>query len=257
MLILADESRVRGALMCGSKPMSKSDLAAVLGTDTETISAVLDCMIDLDVIEYDNGLYYFKNYCNWAENDKYQDVKNKRNARQRKFAKKTSLMTKAVLEGNEPLIAYLSQKNTDPYNIPEDLSGYTKTDVKPADKKEKPDKDVKQASVEAVELAEQLAAGILSHSPDFRTLTNGKKAKTLLKYAKAFDLMITRDNRNIEEIKKVIVFATGDTKKRNGFCWAPYILSADKLREKYDSLILNLKSEVPTTTNGVRRPAGI
>jgi SOS-response transcriptional repressor LexA len=78
-------------------------------------------------------------------------------------------------------------------------------------------------------------------------LKNNPKAKepNFQKWAKAFDLMIKRDNRELEEIKELIKFS-----QQHNF-WFKNILSADSFREKYDRLLLEknggqaIKNEIP------------
>ena len=66
---------------------------------------------------------------------------------------------------------------------------------------------------------------------------NNKEAKepNMQKWSKTFDLMIRLDNRDIEGIKKAIIFS-----QKNEF-WYKNILSPDKLRKHYDTLVLQMK----------------
>lgn len=65
---------------------------------------------------------------------------------------------------------------------------------------------------------------------------NNQKAKepNFQKWAKQFDYILRIDKRDIEEVKKVIVWCQDD-----GF-WFKNILSPDKLRKHYDRLILQM-----------------
>jgi len=72
------------------------------------------------------------------------------------------------------------------------------------------------------------------------------KPPNLQSWAKDIDLMIRRDHRAPERIRQVMEWAQHDTIPRgNGFCWANNILSASKLREKFDRLELDMGTSVP------------
>lgn len=71
-------------------------------------------------------------------------------------------------------------------------------------------------------------------------LTNNAKAKTpqdLTKWALDIDKMIRIDKRTPEEIKAIIKFSQGDS------FWCANILSAGKLREKFDQLYLKAREK--------------
>ena len=82
---------------------------------------------------------------------------------------------------------------------------------------------------------------------------NNPKAKepNLQTWAKTFDLMIRRDKHKPKEIAKVI-----DWCQKDNF-WFKNILSANKLREQYDQLILKMQDKPLSTKSGlesVQRP---
>lgn len=78
----------------------------------------------------------------------------------------------------------------------------------------------------------RLANFLLSHIKK-----NNPKAKepNLQTWSKQFDLLLKKDARDLEEIKSVIVFC------QNNSFWKSNILSAKKLRDKYDTLYLQMK----------------
>jgi hypothetical protein len=92
---------------------------------------------------------------------------------------------------------------------------------------------------------DKAAKTFLSDSDEYRLSTflwayikrNNDKAKepNLQRWSKQFDLILRLDNREIEDIKKVIVFS-----QKNEF-WYKNILSPDKLRKHYEKLILQMK----------------
>lgn len=67
------------------------------------------------------------------------------------------------------------------------------------------------------------------------------KKPNLQSWSKHIDYMIRLDNRNVEDIKRVIKWCQNDE------FWKPNILSTKKLREKYDALYMkmgNVKGQV-------------
>lgn len=86
---------------------------------------------------------------------------------------------------------------------------------------------------EHMELAEQLKFRILDHKPNF------KYPNSLDQWANTVRLMIEQDNRTCEEVTAVI-----DWCQRDNF-WQNNILSADKLREKFDQLQAKMTAVLP------------
>jgi hypothetical protein len=88
-------------------------------------------------------------------------------------------------------------------------------------------------------LAEFLLAEIKKNKEDFRG------PETLNNWSREFRLMIERDGRKPRRIAEVIRWVQADNRPRGngrGFCWAPNILSAGKLREKFDQVEMQMKS---------------
>jgi phage replication O-like protein O len=85
----------------------------------------------------------------------------------------------------------------------------------------------------AFELASFLLEQIRRNKPDF-------KEPNLQAWAKDFELMIRRDKRDPERIRKVIAWAQSD------LFWHSNILSPKKLREKFDQLEMKMKGKDPT-----------
>lgn len=105
-----------------------------------------------------------------------------------------------------------------------------------------------QGSIE-FELAAFLLDQIRKNKPDFKT-------PNLQSWGKDFDLMIQRDKREPDRIKKVISWAQADS------FWSCNILSAGKLREKYDHLEMKMGKSSPAKnpppgngTEGKENPA--
>ena len=79
-------------------------------------------------------------------------------------------------------------------------------------------------------LAEYLFNHILKNNPKHKPVN-------IQSWAKSIDLMLRVDNREVEEIKQVIRWCQQDE------FWRTNILSASKLREQYDALILKMNNK--------------
>ncbi|WP_312560896.1 hypothetical protein [Anaerospora sp.] len=87
---------------------------------------------------------------------------------------------------------------------------------------------------EHMRLAEQLKFRILEHKKNF------KYPSSLDQWANTIRLMIEQDNRSVREIETVIDWCQKDV------FWQSNILSADKLREKFDQLQGKMQSIQPS-----------
>lgn len=105
---------------------------------------------------------------------------------------------------------------------------------------EKESESAKPPPPAAWALAERLRAGILGHKPD------AKLPSKLDAWANTFRLMIERDGRTPDRIAAVIDWTTGEP------FWQPNVLSADKLRDKFDVLEgqMRRRAQAPTTKPG-------
>lgn len=109
-----------------------------------------------------------------------------------------------------------------------------KTDINKTDKEKDLSKDKSKKSTPSTmsepsaRLASFLLEKIKEHSPNF-------KQPNLESWAQEIDRMIRLDKRSEDEIKKVIAWSTTDT------FWYKNILSATKLRQKFDTLYLQMK----------------
>ncbi|PSL96318.1 hypothetical protein C6C12_19230 [Clostridium botulinum] len=79
-------------------------------------------------------------------------------------------------------------------------------------------------------LAEYLYKHILKNNPK-------TKEPNLQNWAKIFDYILRIDKRELEEVKRIIVFC-----QEHAF-WYKNILSPDKLRKQYDRLVLEMNGE--------------
>lgn len=99
------------------------------------------------------------------------------------------------------------------------------------DKNDKNDKNI--YSSEIIRMAEKLKSLILENNPGART------PKDLTKWQSEFDKMKRLDKRTDEQIYAVMEFSQTDP------FWKSNILSAKKLREKFDTLILQKDRNKP------------
>jgi len=90
------------------------------------------------------------------------------------------------------------------------------------------------SEVSSFQLAHFLFEAIRKNKPDIKT-------PNLQGWAKTFDLMIRRDHRTPERIRQVITWMQNDNTPRGTFPgWAGVVLSAAKLREKFDQLEIQM-----------------
>jgi len=100
----------------------------------------------------------------------------------------------------------------------------------------KPDKELSLSEVSDCPSAE--AADLVDFFLSLQKENNPKfKDPNKTKWAKTFDLMIRRDNRTPEEIKEIATWASKDP------FWSGNVLSPDKLRQKFDQLVMRRKNE--------------
>jgi hypothetical protein len=102
----------------------------------------------------------------------------------------------------------------------------------------KKNKEVKKYSIDSIEfrLAKQLLTNIVSVYPGF-------KIKNFNEWVFHIDKAIHKDNRSSEEIKQVI-----DWCQQHHF-WRSRIISTEKLRQHFDQLILQMRSECEELPN--------
>ena len=98
--------------------------------------------------------------------------------------------------------------------------------------------------------------GFLLDNPDAVDDSTRREESTIQRWAKDFNRLMGIDNRPVEEIKEVIAFA-----QTNSF-WRSTILSANKLREKYTTLLLQTRtpsnnSKESKTTKGAILPCEV
>jgi len=154
----------------------------------------------------------------------------------------TKVVKFLTLLKNENMIAFFSDKKKTAitivnYSLYQDANDTetsqkrhrndTETSLKHTNKNEKNEKNEKNISSSLyMTMAEKLQALIKENNPGAKTPTD------LLKWAEEFEKMERIDKRSPEQIYTVMEFSQKDA------FWKANILSAKKLREKYDTLLL-------------------
>lgn len=122
-----------------------------------------------------------------------------------------------------------------PAAIPHDTESLNQEnqDIKPSS----PPKPKKTVSPEACRLSEKLADMILSNFPNNRTVSNGKRDGSFLKWAVDIDKLIRIDGQASEEVEQVIEWCQSDS------FWKANILSGSTLRKQWDKLTAKMANE--------------
>lgn len=113
-------------------------------------------------------------------------------------------------------------------------STYEGTSSSPNRRRKKKEGTTKGRSLEpppeAIELATSLFESIRARQPDNKSVQSCNRDKTIALWANAFRLAHNQDGRSWEDLKEVLAWS-----QRDPF-WQANILSAAKLREKFDQL---------------------
>lgn len=120
----------------------------------------------------------------------------------------------------------------------------------PAKEKVREDKsEGKNIRPDALRLSEILADRIASNNLSNRSIQTGQRETSIKRWALDIEKMLRIDTRDQAEIEAVIEWAQNDD------FWRSNILSGAKLREKYDTLRLQMQSKVTKTETPVFDPA--
>lgn len=101
---------------------------------------------------------------------------------------------------------------------------------------------------EAYELADQLGQLIAKTHPKHRVIAPAVWGKNRTRWAKVFELMSRIDQRPWTEMSKLL-----DWTKSHAF-WSPNVLSAEKFRKHYDTLIWQRTNPRPEERTGNHKP---
>ncbi len=212
LLTLAGKCNATGYIFLSeSIPYSDEMLSTVFRMDVNIVRMGLQTFERFNMIELsdDNVIKIL----NW---DKHQNIEGLDKIRQQTRNRVSNYRKnqKLLSEGNATCNVTVTECNA--IDIEEDID------------KEKDIETIKKYSSESVPfiLAQKLKEYILSNNP------NAKVPEDLQKWSKDIDLMIQRDKRTPDQIQQVIEFSQKDS------FWKANILSAGKLRDKFDTLWL-------------------
>lgn len=212
LLTLAGKCNATGYIFLSeSIPYSDDMLSTVFRMDVNIVRMGLQTFERFNMIELsDNNVIKILNW------DKHQNIEGLDKIRQQTRNRVSNYRKnqKLLSEGNVTCNVTVTECNA--IDIEEDID------------KEKDIETFKKYSSESVPfiLAQKLKEYILSNNP------NAKVPEDLQKWSKDIDLMIKRDKRTPNQIEQVIEFSQKDS------FWKANILSAGKLRDKFDTLWL-------------------
>lgn len=212
LLTLAGKCNATGYIFLSeSIPYSDDMLSTVFRMDVNIVRMGLQTFERFNMIELsDNNVIKILNW------DKHQNIEGLDKIRQQTRNRVSNYRKnqKLLNEGNATCNVTVTECNA--IDIEEDID------------KEKDIKTLKKYPSESVPfiLAQKLKEYILSNNP------NAKVPEDLQKWSKDIDLMIQKDKRTSDQIEQVIEFSQKDS------FWKANILSAGKLRDKFDTLWL-------------------
>lgn len=102
--------------------------------------------------------------------------------------------------------------------------------------KEKKEKNITYTS-DVIGLSELLATLILENNPNNLFLNNGKRQETIIRWCADIEKLIRNDKQDVLKIEQVIRWCQSDS------FWKANILSAKKLREKWNTLTVKMQSK--------------
>lgn len=212
--------------ICGIYEIPLKRVAYDTGIDNDMIQKILLRFESHDKIIYRNGWIYIKNF-----------VKNQ-------------VQNPSVLAGVQRAFNEIPQNIKDSLGTDCDsLVHLTKLNLTKL--------NLKEESPEASRLSKLLLEEILKNNPNSRLhhLSEKEKENIILKWGKDIDLILKKDRQSPSIVEEVIRFCHGDS------FWRANILSGKKLREKWDTLILQkdrilsrnkVISEEPVDSSGRR-----
>lgn len=223
LMALAKESPSEGRLLLSEDlPITVEDIADEAAIDTEEVEQAIERFKEQNMIHEEDGVYVLTN---WDDRQFVSDTSTERVRKYRQRKKETLLKRSGNDEVTPP------DTDTDTETDTEKDKRSCPNSANPDDNSspnEKP-KPSKKFSEEHIQLAEHLKNRILANKPDARV------PESLDSWADTFRLMVERDGRSCQQIAAVI-----DWCQNNDF-WRANILSASKLREKFDQLELQMQ----------------
>lgn len=237
-------------------------LADVMGWEGEP-AALCDALVQAGFLEVAEGSYLIHDWYDYAGRlieRRQQNAERMRNARaakprgdadtrsshvQRTFTARAgaTVPNRTVPESNDPSGFVAAAPSPDGPALSLVASGAEDAPGEPV-KETKPDKSVPKPRAmfggesDAMQLAVAFADGLRRNKPDV------KLPRDLQPWAREFDLMLRVDRRPREKIEAVIAYALAST------FWRRVVLSASKLREKFDTLDLQRMEDATDGKHG-------
>jgi predicted phage replisome organizer len=223
LMAIAKESPSEGRLLLSEDlPITVDDIADEAAVDVEEVEQAIERFKEQNMIHEEDGVYVLTN---WDDRQFVSDTSTERVRKYRQRKKETLLKR----SGNDEVTPPDTETETDT-ETEKDIrlcpNSASSDDDCPPDEKQKPSKKYGE---EHMQLAEHLKSQILANKPDARVPDN------LDSWADTFRLMVERDGRSCQQIAAVIDWCQSDD------FWMANILSANKLREKFDQLELQMQ----------------
>jgi hypothetical protein len=148
---------------------------------------------------------------------------------------------RVVTEISSPCDANVIYNNTNNNNtiVPANYDADSTFIKKENNKKEKDTVTTdKKKSVcdDAINLTGIFASNVLKFKPDFRELQNGHSERTMTRWSKEIDLLISKDKVSPERIKEALNYLREAKDSKEKFHWGRVVLSGGTLREKFDKI---------------------
>lgn len=134
LLTLAGQCMQEGKLMMSeNSPMTIQDFATIMNKSNKKMENILNKLIHLEMIIYEENTYIIKNWYKYQSIDKYEKVLEQNRARQKKFRdkkKEESNVSKTLSNAKEEIRKEIKEKNRLDENIKagENGSGFQSID---------------------------------------------------------------------------------------------------------------------------------
>jgi ribosomal protein S21 len=209
-------------LLSEDLPITVEDIADEAAVDTEEVEQAIERFKEQNMIHEEDGIYVLTN---WDDRQFVSDTSTERVRKYRQRKRETLLKR----SGNDEVTPPDTETDTETDTEKDKRSCPNSTnpdgDSSPSEKQQ----PSKKYGEEHMQLAEHLKNQILANKPDARVPDN------LDSWADTFRLMVERDGRACQQIAAVIDWCQSDD------FWRANILSANKLRQKFDQLELQMR----------------
>ena len=223
LMAIAKESPIEGQLLLSEDlPLTIEDIADEAAVDTEEVEQAIERFKEQNMLHEEEGVFVLTN---WDSRQFVSDNSTERVRKHRQRKKETPVKRYSNDEVTPP------DTDTDTDTDTEKDKGSCPNSANPdgdSSPNEKP-KSQKKYNEEHMQLAEHLKDQILANKPDARVPEN------LDSWADTFRLMVERDGRSCQQVAAVIDWCQSDD------FWRANILSANKLRQKFDQLELQMQ----------------